>query len=135
MNLDARYVTAQRRRFIAAARPGAPGHAGVIASIRAKRGEAMAAAFAQSTRGMQLTAMRHFVEYSEVCGVDYRLFGAADDGRCMVGFSEDYWVADAVPLIDAEDAAGQPVPKGAGGAVARATLGPPQSPPARLQWR
>ena len=90
-------VTAQRRRFIAAARPGAPGHAGVIASIRAKRGEAMAAAFAQSTRGMQLTAMRHFVEYSEVCGVDYRLFGAADDGRvptpAQLG-AEDEFLAD-----------------------------------------
>ena len=74
-------LTAKRRAFVAQARRGGPKNARVIAQIRAKRVEAQSAAFAQSTKGLQLTAMRAFVEFCSVMGVDYLLFGATDDGR------------------------------------------------------
>ena len=90
-------VSAARRRVLATTRRGASGNAAVIAAVRAKRSEAQASALSQSTRGMQLTAMRHFIEFCEVWGVEYRLFGAVGDDRAptpaQLG-AEDEFLAD-----------------------------------------
>jgi len=90
-------LTGKRRKFIASHGYGGAQHAGTIARVRAKRTEAMAAAFAESTRGMQLTAMRAFVEFCAVYGVAYTDFGTTDGDRvptpAQLG-AEDEFLAD-----------------------------------------
>ena len=71
----------RRRQFLADRRWGGAAHAATIAQVRAKRVEAMSAAFAESTKGMQLTAMRAFIEFCIISGVDYREFGSMDGDR------------------------------------------------------
>ena len=71
--------TAKRRAFIAAAQ-GAGLASGMRGAIRGLRNRAKVAAFASTTHGLQQSAMRYFIEYAEVEGIDWRTFTSIDGG-------------------------------------------------------